>query len=250
MDAERRDRPVLVVTGASRGIGAATARLAARDGWRVVLTYRSRAEAAAAVVDGIVRAGGDAVALQGNVGNEDDVRRVFDAAEDAFGPVTGLVNNAGVDGGPMWLADMTIEELRAVIDTNVLGPMLLAREAVNRMRTDRGGPGGSIVNIGSVMARLGAPGERVHYAASKGAILSFSIGLAKEVAGVGIRVNCVSPGLTVTEMNPTDRIARIAPSIPVGRAGSPEEIAEVILFALSARASYLVGAEIVVSGGR
>lgn len=242
--------PVLVVTGASRGIGAATARLAAAQGWQVVLTYRARADEAAAVVDRITREGGKALAIQAEASSESDIVRVFDTAEKAFGPVKGLVNNAGIDGGPRPLADMTLDELRGMLDTNVLGPMLFSREAVRRMRTDRGGPGGAIVNLGSVAARLGAPGERVHYAASKGAISSFTTGLAKEVAGLGIRVNCVTPGLTVTEMNPPDRIARITPTIPIGRPAEPEEHAEVILFALSPRASYLVGAEIVVSGGR
>lgn len=242
--------PVLIVTGGSRGIGAATARLAAAQGWRVVLTYRARAEEAQGVVDRIRADGGQAIAIQAEVASESDVRRVFSAAEEAFGPVTGLVNNAGIDGGPMPLADMSLDELRRMLDTNILGPMLFSREAVQRMRTDRGGPGGVIVNIGSVLARLGGAGERVHYAASKGAIASFSGGLAKEVIGLGIRVNCVHPGLTVTEMNSSERIARISPMIPMGRAGNPDEIAQVIVFVLSPQASYVVGTEITVSGGR
>ena len=241
---------VPVITGGSRGIGAATARLPASAGWQVALTYRARADEAEGVVQAITRGGGKALAVQAEACSEADIARVFDRAEAAYGPVTGLVNNAGIDGGPRPLADMTIEELRQVLDTNVLGPMLFSREAVRRMRTDRGGPGGAIVNLGSVAARLGAPGERVHYAASKGAIASFTTGLAKEVAGLGIRVNCVTPGLTVTEMNPPDRIARITPTIPIGRPAEPQELAEVILFTLSPRASYMVGAELLVSCGR
>ncbi len=243
-------RPVLIVTGASRGIGAATAIMAATRGWSVMTTYQRRAEAAQAVVDDIRRAGGKAGTTQVEVADETDVKRLFDLTEETFGPITGLVNSAGVDGGPRRLADMTVEELRWVINTNVLGTMLCCREAVNRMGTNKGGSGGVIVNLGSVMARLGGSGERVHYAGSKGAIVSFSLGLAREVIGDGIRVNCVTPGLTNTEMNPPERIARIAPNIPLARAAMPEEIAEVILFLLSPASSYVVGSEFVVSGGR
>ena len=250
----------LVITGASRGIGAATARLAASRGWRVAGSYLERREPAEAVVAEIAAAGGQAIAVQADTSREEDVVRLFDTAEQRFGRVTGLVNNAGINGGPVTVADMPTAELRAMIDTNIFGAFLCAREAVRRMATDRtgangGGPGGgrtggAIVNLGSVAARLGSPGERVHYAASKGAIVSMSHGLAKEVIRSGIRVNCVSPGLTETEMNPADRLAKLIPGVPAGRVGLPEEIAKVILFLLSEESSYMVGVDVTVSGGR
>jgi len=240
----------LIVTGGSRGIGAATAKLAAARGWQVVTTYRRRAEDAEAVVDAIRRAGGKAAAFRVEITDEAEIGRLFDLAEKTFGPVTGLVNCAGVDGGPRKFADMSVEEIRWVLDTNVLGTMLCCREALRRMGTDRRGSGGAIVNLGSVLARLGGAGERVHYAGSKGAVASFSLGLAREAIADGVRVNCVIPGLTATEMNPPERIARVAPNIPIARAAQPEEIAEVILFLLSPAASYVVGTDVVVSGGR
>ena len=241
---------VLIVTGASRGIGAATARLAAETGWRVMTSYRERRAPAEALVTEIERAGGQAATIQADVSVEADVLRLFDAAQARFGPVTGLVNNAGIDGGPRPLVDMTVAELRTMLDTNVLGSMLCAQQAVRRMAVERGGPGGVIVNLGSVAARLGSPGERVHYAASKGAIVSFTTGLAKEVIASGIRVNCVSPGLTETEMNPAEKLARLAPSIPIGRPANADEIARTILFLLSPEASYVIGVDLTVSGGR
>ncbi len=240
----------LVITGASRGIGAATARLAASRGWRVVGSYLERLEPAEAVVAEIVAAGGEAIAVQADTSNEADVTLLFDTAEQRFGPIAGLVNNAGINGGPVAVADMSTAELRTMIDTNIFGAFLCAREAVRRMATDRGGQGGAIVNLGSVAARLGSPGERVHYAASKGAVVSMSHGLAKEVIRSGIRVNCVSPGLTETEMNPADRLAKLIPNVPIGRVGGPDEIARVILFLLSEESSYMVGVDVTVSGGR
>ena len=240
----------LVITGASRGIGAATARLAASRGWRVVGSYLERLEPAEAVVAEIVAAGGEAIAVQADTSNEADVTLLFDTAEQRFGPIAGLVNNAGINGGPVAVADMSTAELRTMIDTNIFGAFLCAREAVRRMATDRGGQGGAIVNLGSVAARLGSPGERVHYATSKGAVVSMSHGLAKEVIRSGIRVNCVSPGLTETEMNPADRLAKLIPNVPIGRVGGPDEIARVILFLLSEESSYMVGADVTVSGGR
>jgi len=240
----------LVITGASRGIGAATARLAASRGWRVVGSYLERLEPAEAVVAEIVAAGGEAIAVQADTSNEADVTLLFDTAEQRFGPIAGLVNNAGINGGPVAVADMSTAELRTMIDTNIFGAFLCAREAVRRMATDRGGQGGAIVNLGSVAARLGSPGERVHYATSKGAVVSMSHGLAKEVIRSGIRVNCVSPGLTKTEMNPADRLAKLIPNVPIGRVGGPDEIARVILFLLSEESSYMVGVDVTVSGGR
>ena len=241
---------VLVITGASRGIGAATARLAAAQGWRVVGTYLERRAPAEAVAAEIRAAGGEALMLQADTTVEADVTRVFDEAEARFGKVTGLVNNAGMNGGPTDVADLSTAELRRLIDINVIGTFLCAREAVRRMATDRGGPGGAIVNLASVAAVRGSAGERVHYAASKGAVVSMTIGLAQEVARSGIRVNAVSPGLTETEMNPPDRLARLVPTVPIGRVAAPEEVARVILFLLSDEASYMLGVNVTVSGGR
>lgn len=241
---------VLVITGASRGIGAATARLAAARGWRVLGTYLERREPAEAVAEAIRAAGGEAAMIQADTAIEADVTRIFDEAERRFGPVTGLVNNAGINGGPTTVADLSTEELRRMMDTNVIGAFLAAREAVRRMATDRGGRGGAIVNLGSVAAVHGSPGERVHYAASKGAVVSMTIGLAHEVARLGIRVNAVSPGLTETEMNPAARLARLVPTVPIGRVADPEEVARVILFLLSEEASYVLGVNVTVSGGR
>ncbi len=205
---------VLVITGGSRGIGAATARLAAERGWKVVTSYLERRAAAEAVVDDIKAAGGEALTLQADTANEDDVKRLFDAAQSSFGQVTGLVNNAGMLGGPVKLADLSLEELRRLVDTNLIGPFLTAREAVRRMSTERGGRGGVIVNISSIAARHGSGGERIHYSASKSAINSLTVGLAKEVGREGIRVNSVSPGVTATDMNPPEIQARFAPITP------------------------------------
>ncbi len=240
----------LLVTGASRGIGAATARLAAARGWRVVLGYEQRAAAAEAVVAEIIAAGGEAIAVQADTSREAEVVRLFDTAAARFGRVDALVNNAGINGGPAPLMDLPAEELRRMLEVNLLGPMLCAREAVRRMARSRGGAGGVIVNLASVAAVNGSAGERVHYAASKGGIVSFTIGLAKEVAREGIRVNAVSPGLTETEMNPPERLARLVDNVPLGRVAEPEEVARVILFLLSGEASYVLGTNITVSGGR
>ena len=241
---------VLVITGASRGIGAATATLAAQAGWKIVGSYKERRQPAEAMAASIRAAGGQALVIQADTTQEADVVRLFDTAEREFGPVTGLVNNAGINGGPVRVADMSTAELRDMIDTNVFGAFLCAREAVRRMDTERGGSGGAIVNLGSVAERLGSPGERVHYSASKGAVIAMTTGLAREVARNGIRVNCVSPGLTETEMNPSDRLARLIPNVPIGRVAQPEEIASVILFLLSDGASYMAGVNVTVSGGR
>jgi NAD(P)-dependent dehydrogenase (short-subunit alcohol dehydrogenase family) len=241
---------VLIVTGGSRGIGAATAKLAAGRGWSVLTTYIERRAPAEAVVAEIVAAGGRAATIQADTSVEADVIRMFDTATEMFGPVTGLVNNAGLNGGPSDLADLDTAEIRRLIEVNVTGPILCAREAVRRMSRDRGGRGGAIVNLGSVAARLGSAHERVHYAASKGAILSFTQGLGREVIRQGVRVTCVSPGLTDTEMNPAERQARVLPVVPIGRVAEPVEIAQAILFLLSPEASYITGTELTVSGGR
>jgi NAD(P)-dependent dehydrogenase (short-subunit alcohol dehydrogenase family) len=240
----------LIITGGSRGIGAATARLAAARGWKVVTSYLERAEPAQAVVNEIEAAGGTAMTLQADTTREDDVKRLFDTAEARFGKLRGLVNNAGMNGGPAPLTELPVAELRRLLDINVIGCMLCAQEAVRRMSTERGGQGGAIVNLGSVAVTLGSPGERVHYAASKGAVVSFTTGLAKEVIRSGVRVNCVSPGLTETEMNPPERLARLVPTVPIGRVADTAEVARTILFLLSDEASYVVGVNLTVAGGR
>jgi len=240
---------VLIVTGGSRGIGAAVARGAAAQGWTVVLSYLARVVEAEAVVRDITAAGGHALAVQADVAREDDVARLFDEAA-RHGRIAGLVNNAGINGTPVRVADLAPADLRGMFATNVTGVFLCAAEAVRRMSTARGGEGGAIVNIGSVAVRLGAAGERVHYAATKAAVVAMSHGLALEVAREGIRVNCVNPGLFATEMNPPERVARLTPTIPIGRVGAPDELANVVLFLLSDAASYVVGTEVTVSGGR
>lgn len=239
-----------IVTGASRGIGAATARLAAERGYAVAVNYQSDETAARSVADEINRAGGRATAYCADTSDEAAVRAMFDAAEREFGPVAGLVNNAAISGGTNKFADLDSAALRRMFEVNVIGLMFCCREAVRRMATDRGGKGGAIVNVSSVGAVLGSPNERVHYAASKGAVNSFTIGLAKEVIRNGIRVNAVSPGVTKTRMNTQERIDRLAPMIPMGRAAAPEEIARTILFLLSPEASYVVGANVMATGGR
>lgn len=245
---------VLVVTGASRGIGAATARAAAARGYRVCVNYLGRADAARSLVAEIEGAGGRAIEVQADTADEAAVLRLFETVDRELGPVDALVNNAGVTGPAGRVEDVSYATLRRVLDVNVIGCILCAREAVRRMSTKRGGRGGAIVNLSSTAATLGGPNEFVHYAASKGAIDSFTIGLAREVGGEGIRVNAVGPGLIDTEIHATagapDRLERLAPSVPIGRAGSPEEVAEPILWLLSDAASYITGAVLRISGGR
>jgi NAD(P)-dependent dehydrogenase (short-subunit alcohol dehydrogenase family) len=243
-------RRTIIVTGGSRGLGAAMCRKLAALGHPVAVNYASNAGAAAEVVAGIERAGGRAHAVAGDVAVEADIARLFDAAEAALGPLGGLVNNAGVIGANTKFADLDTAALQRTFAVNVFGTILCAREAVRRMSTARGAAGGAIVNLSSVAARLGGPGELVHYAASKGAIDSFTIGLAREVAEEGIRVNAVAPGLIETEMNPPARLARLVPSVPIRRAGQPEEVAEAVAWLMSPAASYVTGSILTVSGGR
>jgi NAD(P)-dependent dehydrogenase (short-subunit alcohol dehydrogenase family) len=241
---------VLVVTGGSRGIGAAVARHAAAEGWLVVLSYiAGNSDDASAMVESIVTAGGRAVAVQADSTSVADVAHLFEEAA-RHGRIAGLVNNAGIAGGPVRVADLDVAELRRLIDVNVIGTFLCAAEAVRRMSTARGGQGGAIVNIGSASSWLGAPGERVHYAASKGAVTAMTHGLGLEVAGEGIRVNCVHPGIIETALNPPERVAKIAPTIPLGRAGTVDEVATVVLFLLSSAASYVLGTDLRITGGR
>ena len=244
----------LIVTGGSRGIGAATARMAARRGWNVCLTYVRDGEAAASVVGAIEAEGGRAIAVRADVGRDDDILPMFDAAQAAFGPVAGLVNNAGVTGGFARVEALTGDLVRAVFDVNVVGTMLASAEAVRRMSTARGGAGGVIVNVSSTATKAGSPGEWVHYAASKGAVDVFTGGLAREVAREGIRVNAVAPGLVRTDLHRTagdpDRARRMADRMPIGRAAGPEEVAEAIVWLLSDAAGYVTGAVLPVAGGR
>ncbi len=246
-------RPVLVVTGASRGIGAATAQLAARRGYAVCVNYHSAREDAESIAAGIRAAGGAAVAVQADVADERQVEALFRAA-DLLGSLAGLVNNAGVLEAQGRLVDMDAARIARILATNVVGPMICAREAVRRMSARHGGAGGAIVNVSSAAARTGAPGEYVDYAASKGAVDTFTRGLAVEVAAEGIRVNAVRPGFIDTGIHARGgepgRIDRLKPSIPLGRGGTPDEVAHAIVWLLSAEASYSTGTILDVSGGR
>jgi NAD(P)-dependent dehydrogenase (short-subunit alcohol dehydrogenase family) len=244
------DRPILLVTGGSRGIGAAICTLAAARGFDVAVNYRQDAKAAASVVDAAKKAGGKAVAIQGDMANEDDVTRVFEAVDKSLGRLTHLVYNSGVAGKISRVEAMETKMLREVFDVNVIGAFLAARAAIPRISTKHGGKGGAIVLISSVAASLGSPNTYVWYAASKGAIDTMTKGLALELAEDNIRVNAVSPGLIETEMNPPERIAQISPMIPMKRTGTVEEIAEAVVFLLSEQASYITSANLRVSGGR
>lgn len=243
----------LIITGASRGIGAAVARRAAKQ-YSIVVNYLRDEAAASEVARQIGLSGGRAVAFQADVSIEQDVLRLFAEAEKEFGPVRALVNNAGITGGFSRVESLTSELLERVFGVNVTGTILCSREAVRRMSTRNGGQGGAIVNVSSQAAKIGAAGEWVHYAASKGAVDSFTIGLAREVATEGIRVNAVSPGLISTALHAAagapDRVERMTPTIPMKRAGTAEEVAEGIVWLLSRAAAYVTGVILPISGGR
>ncbi|MEZ5773715.1 MAG: SDR family oxidoreductase [Hyphomicrobiaceae bacterium] len=244
----------VIVTGGGRGIGAASARLLAARGHGVAISYLSNAAAAHRVVEDITGRGGRAIAVPADAGSEADTVRLFETARAALGPLSGLVNNAGIVSPSSRLEEMDAGRLERILRTNVIGAFLACREAVRAMSTRHGGGGGAIVNVSSVAARLGSPGEFIDYAATKGALDSLTIGLAREVAAEGIRVNAIRPGIILTEIHASagdpERVARIAPATPMGRAGTAEECAEAIAFLLSDAASYTTGSFIEVSGGR
>jgi len=245
---------IAVITGGSRGIGAATAQLAAARGYAVCVNYRRNRTAAESVVRAIERAGGKAIAVAADVASEADVVRLFETVDRELGPVTALVNNASILETQMRLEDMDAARLQRIFAINVTGCFLCAREAVRRMSTQRGGQGGAIVNVSSVAARTGSPGEYVDYAASKGALDTMTIGLAKEVAEQGIRVNAVRPGFIYTDIHASggepNRVERVKQFVPMKRGGQPAEIAHAILWLLSDEASYTTGTFIDIAGGR
>jgi NAD(P)-dependent dehydrogenase (short-subunit alcohol dehydrogenase family) len=244
---------IMVVTGASRGIGAAVARLAGTKGYKVCVNYHQAADLANQVVADIRAAGNEACAVQADVSVEEDVVRLFRETDEQLGPVTHLVNNTGILGGESRVDDITVELLETVWRTNVTSYFLCAREALRRMSTKNGGKGGAIINISSLAGRTGGRGNRCHYGASKGAVNTFTSGLAMEVAKEGVRVNAVLPGLTATDFHADyggeERLERLAPTIPIGRVATAEDVANVTLWLCSDEASYVTGDLIDVTGG-
>src|SRR5580704_16265426 len=248
------NRPAVIVTGGGRGIGAATAIALGAGGYNVAVNFVANETAAARVVKQLAALGAEAIAIRGDVSRESDVLRLFETAERTLGPVRALVNNAGVTGGFARVDRVESAVLTQVLAVNVVGTILCAREAVKRMSTRRGGRGGAIVNVSSLITRTGGANEWVHYAASKGAVNTFTTGLAREVAAEGIRVNAVAPGLIDTDLHAAngapDRIERLRPSIPMQRAGTAEEAAAGVVWLLSNAASYVNGAILEIGGGR
>jgi len=247
-------KKVMLVTGGSRGIGAATARLAAARGYAVAINYLRNRAAADEVVEEIRAQGGEALAVQADVAVEADIVRMFGEVDRALGPLQALVNNAGILERQARVDEMDAARLARILATNVTGSFICAREAVRRMSTRRGGSGGAIVNLSSIAARLGAPGEYVDYAASKGAVDTLTVGLAKEVAEEGIRVNGVRPGVIYTEIHASGgepgRVERVKDAVPMKRGGQAEEVAQAVLWLLSDEASYVTGSFVDVTGGR
>ena len=245
---------VIIITGGGRGIGAATALLAAEQGYRICINYQADEDSAHKVLEQVLALGAQAIAVRADVSIEDEVISLFQRVDHELGRVTALVNNAGTVGHKSRVEEMSELRILKIMKTNVLGPILCAKHAVLRMSPKHGGQGGSIVNVSSVAARLGSPGEYVDYAASKGALDTFTIGLSKEVAGEGIRVNAVRPGYIYTDFHAlsgdADRVSKLESAIPMARGGRPEEVAEAIIWLLSDKASYATGTFIDLGGGR
>ncbi len=247
-------KKIILITGSSRGIGAATALLSAREGYAVAVNYRSDKTAADAIVSGIVEIGGSAVAIQADISQPDDIVRLFSETDRQLGRLDALVNNAGILEKQMRLVDMDAARLNRVLSANVIGQFLCAQEAIRRMSTKNGGNGGTIVNVSSLAARTGAPNEYLDYAASKGALDTFTLGLSKEVAAEGIRVNAVRPAFIYTDIHAAggepNRVERLKDNIPMQRGGFAEEVAEAILWLVSEKSSYTTGTFIEISGGK
>ena len=248
------DRPVMLITGGSRGIGAATAIKAAQNGYDVAVNYAGNADAAAAVVAACEVAGAKAISIQADVSNQDGIAALFEKSDVTFGRLDAVITNAGRTGSASMLADADPADIAKTVELNVTGALLTAREGARRMMTSRGGNGGHIVNLSSAAVWIGSPGDFVWYATSKGAIDVMTLGLAKELAGEGIRVNAVAPGLIDTDIHASagmpDRIERLGASVPIGRAGTAEEVADAILYLMSDQASYVTGTVLKVTGGR
>ena len=246
--------PILLVTGGSQGIGAATARLAASRGYRVALTYQRASDLAEQVLADIRAAGGTAIAVQAEMADEASIVSLFQTVDREFGPVDAVVSNAGITGPTATIDKVTTQILDDVLGVNVRGVFLVIREATKRMATDLGGKGGAIVNVSSRASTLGGAGEWIHYGASKGAVETLTVGASRELAPRGIRVNAVNPGLIETDLHAKaglpDRVQRLLGGVPLGRPGTAEECARVILWLLSDEASYVTGAMVPISGGR
>jgi NAD(P)-dependent dehydrogenase (short-subunit alcohol dehydrogenase family) len=242
--------PVLLVAGGSRGIGAATARRAAKSGYDVAVNYVANAAAASGVVKDVEALGRRAVAIKGDMGVEKDIERVFDQAANTLGAVTHFVHSSGVIGPFSRLDEASTETMRAALDVNTLGALLCLRAAIRRMSTKHGGKGGSIVMLSSMASSIGGANECIWYAASKGAVDSMVIGASREVAKEGVRINAISPGMIDTDIQPPGRLEKLGPMIPMGRAGTAEEVADAILYLLSDAAGYVTGTNLRVSGGR
>ncbi len=245
---------VVLITGSGRGIGAATAILAAQRGWAVCVNYVSKADRAEQVVSAIRSGGGKAIAVQADTANERDVKRLFEAVDAGLGRLTALVNNAGVTGRAGRLETFDVTAMRRVLDVSVVGTMLCTQQAVKRMSTKQGGQGGAIVNVSSVAAQLGGANQWIPYAAAKGAVNSITTGASKEFAAEGIRVNTIMPGLIDTEIHTEagigDRLQKVIPMVPMGRIGTAQECAEAIVWLMSGEAAYMTGANLLMSGGR